>query len=455
MFSNMLNKLKIRFIGNGGMRAELSRGAIGSLTVKLGSTLLGLVLAVILARNLGPEGYGIYAYVFALVSLIAIPAQLGLPALVVRETAKAQVYAQWGMMRGLWRWSAFAVGGISVLLAFVALLLSELFSERFSSTQLTTFAFGIVLIPLVALGNLRGAALRGLRRVIQGQLSESVLRPGILILLVLAAVIYLAPARLSPAHVMGLNAVAATVSFIIGAILLWRARPGELAATPRPEYASRAWLTAAIPLALIAGMQLINKNTDIIMLGLFRSAEEVGVYKVVVTGAMLVAFGLQAVTMAISPHFARIYSQNDMERLQRLVTLSARAILLFSLPVVLILVFFGDVVLVRVFGKEYVSGQLPLAILAVGQLVNAAMGSVGMLLTMTGHEWETARAVVIAAIVNVILNLTFIPPFGMTGAAVATAITLIVWNLLMWWAVRQRLGIESMAFRIFPAKAIK
>lgn len=451
----MLTRIKQIILGKGGLRTELARGAIGSLSIKLGSTLLGLMLAVILARHLGPEGYGVYTFVLALVSLMAIPAQLGLPTLLVRETAKAQVNAQWGVMRGLWRWSTLAVGGISLLLALVALVMGNVLSDRFSSTQLTTFAFGIVLIPLVALGNLRGAALRGLRRVVMGQLPEFVLRPGILIVLVLAAAIYFSPDSLSPAHAMGLHVMAAALSFIIGAIMLWRVRPRGLVANPQPEYAARGWLAAAFPLALASGMQLINQNADIIMLGLFRSAEEVGIYKVVVTGAALVAFGLQAITMAISPHFARLHAQGDMARLQRLVTLSARAILLFALPIMLILVFFGDVVLGYIFGRGYVSGQKPLAILAIGQLVNAAMGSVGMLLTMTGHERDTARSVAIAAIVNVVLNLVLIPIFGITGAALAGAITLTVWNMVMWRAVHRRLGIESMAFRIFPVKTIK
>ena len=445
------NKFIKQLMGSGGLRTELSRGALGSVMLKFIGMSLGLLLAVILARTLGPASYGIYAYVFALISLLAIPAQLGLPSLVLRETAKAHATEQWSMMRGLWRWATLAVGLISVLLALLVLLIGSFMFERFTSVQLATFAFGLMLIPLIAMGNLRGAALRGLRRVVLGQLPELVLRPGILILLLIVAM-YLTPTRLSPSNAMGLHAVAAALSFAIGAIMLWRVRPRELVATPRPEYAMHAWLAAAWPLALVSGMQLINQNTDIIMLGLFCSAEEVGIYKVVVTGASLVVFGLQAITMAIAPHFARLHAQGDRERLQRLVTLSARVVLISSLPVVLVLVFFGDVVLAYVFGKEYISGQIPLAILAFGQLVNAAMGSVGVLLTMTGNERDAARGVAIAAIVNVILNLILIPLLGMTGAALSGAITLTVWNLVMWRAVHRRLGIESMAFRIYPVK---
>jgi O-antigen/teichoic acid export membrane protein len=174
---------------------------------------------------------------------------------------------------------------------------------------------------------------------------------------------------------------------------------------------------------------------------------------VAVSIATLVAFGLQAVTMVVAPHFARLYTQNDMARLQRLVTLSARAILAVALPVVLVLVLFGEPLLRLIFGEEYSGGYTPMAILAGGQLVNAAIGSVGVLLNMTGHERETARGVAIAAAANVALNLLLIPPFGLNGAALATALSMTLWNLVLWQAVRLRLNIDSMAFT--PASLVK
>lgn len=448
----MLKKINYKLFGQGEFRANLVRGAVGSLGVKLGGTLLGLLLAVLLARHLGATGYGTYSFVLAALTLMAIPTQLGLPTLLVRETAKAQVNAQWGVMRGLWRWATLTVGSISLLLAMVAVLIGLVFTTHFEASELATFAWGIVLIPLIALGNLRGAALRGLRRVVLGQLPEFILRPVLLSILILVAALYFAPGWLTSAHAMGLHVIAAAVAFVIGALLLWRSHPPELKDRPHPEYRTREWFAAAMPLALVSGMQIINQNTDIILLGLLRSAEEVGIYKVVVTGATLVAFGLQAAVMAISPYFARLHAQGDKQRLQRLVTLSARGILLFALPVVFVLVVWGEAVLETIFGAEYVAGKTALVILALGQLVNAAMGNVAMLLNMTGHGRETARAVAIAAVVNVSLNLMLIPLWGISGAALSGALTLTVWNLVMWRAVHRHLGIESMAFSRLPTK---
>lgn len=426
-----------------GLRAQLVRGGFGSLALKLVSAGLGFALAVILARVLGPAGYGVYAYVFALVSLLAIPAQFGLPHLVVRETARAQARAEWGLMRGVWRWSALAAAALAVTIALAAGLLAWGFADRFTGLQLATFAWGLALVPLMALGNLAGAALRGLRRVVQGQLPEFVLRPAGFLVLTAAGVLW--GGGLTAAAAMALHAAAAAGALVIGAWLLARRRPPPVRRSPAPVYQTRLWVNSAMPLALVAGMHVLHQHTDIVILGLFRDSGDVGVYRVAAQGAMVVAFGLQAINMVVAPQFARLHAAGDMASLQWTATFSARVILLLTLPLVVLLLFLGGPVIHFVFGPGYGAAYPALAILVVGQLCNAAFGSVAFLLNMTGHERDTARGLAMAVAANVMLNLLLVPLLGLEGAALATTITLGLWNALLWRAVRRRLGIDSTA----------
>jgi O-antigen/teichoic acid export membrane protein len=446
-FNPMHNGLA-RIIGPAGsVRSQLISGGLGTIANKVANTLLSLVLTILLARILRPEGYGIYAYVFALVSLLATPAQLGLPMLVVRETARAHATGEWGLMRGLWRWSTSVAGAFSIALTILAATVAWTFLDRFSSVQITTFAFGLLFIPLSALGILRGAALQGLHKVVQGQLPERVLRPALFALLLIVG-LYLFPKKpLNAAHAMALHALAASVAFIAGAWLLWRASPGPVAKA-KPIYNSRLWISSTMPLTLIAGMQFLNQYTDILTLGIFMPAGEVGIYQVAVQGAALVCFGQQAVTMVVTPYFAHLQALGDSQRLQRVVTVSARIALVLALPVTLICVLFGKYILQAFYGLAYIPGYTAISILALGQLVNALTGSVVSLLTMTGHERDAARGITVSAITNVALNFILIPLFGMNGAAMATAISMILWNVLLRRAVRQRLGLESMAFKL-------
>lgn len=436
---------RYRWLAGEGLGAQLARGGLGSVVLKLLSAGIALSITVLLARSLGPAGYGVYAYVLALVTLMAIPAEFGLPSLVVRETARAQVGRRWDLIRGMWRWAILAAATLSLGVAVVAGGLAWVLSERFTGLQLTTFAWGLLLLPLVALGNLVGAALRGLRRVLQGQLPELVLRPAGFLLLIAGVLIFGGP-RLGADTAMALHAGAAAGAFAIGAWLLARGRPRPVAQAT-PAYETRRWAGSAVPLALVAGMHLIHQQTDIVILGLFAASGEVGVYRVAAQAAAFVGFGLNAINMVVAPQFARLHAQGDRAGLQWMARFSARIVLLLTLPVVAVLVALGGPILEWVFGPEYGAGYLALAILAVGQLFNAAFGSVGFLLNMTGHERDTARGMAIAVTVNVGLNLLLIPPFGIAGAATATALTLGLWNLLLWRAVHRRLGIDSTALR--------
>lgn len=435
---------KVRALLSGdGLRAQLLRGGIGSLAIKAGNAVLAFAVAVVLARTLGPEGYGVYSFALAILMLTAIPAQVGVPQLIIRETAKAQADGNYGLMRGLWRWGNVAVALFSLAALLVVgglLLFTDVGGD---GTRVATLTVGIALIPLIALANVRGACLRGLRKVVQGQLPESIIRPALLLALVGIWAAFIVPDEgMTAQQSMGLYVTAAVITFVIGVWLLRRSRPAELTEKPEPIYESAAWRKAVIPLALISGLQLINNYADLIILGIFRSDEEVGIYRAVFQVALLVIFGLQAMNQVLQPHFARLYQRGDHDRLQRLVTTSARVTLALALPPVMIFIVFGADILGWVFGDAFRAGSVALAILVGGQLVRAFLGYGGALLSMTGYEQVAMRVAAYAAVGNVILNTILIPPFGLEGAAFSTALTFAMWHLALVWQIKNKTGIR-------------
>lgn len=429
-----------------GLRARLLRGGAGSIGVKVANTLLAFLLAVVLARSLGPKGYGVYAFAFALLTLLAIPAQAGLPQLVVRETAKAHALEDWSLMQGIWRWSTRFIFMFSLVLVFFVGSILWFGEAWINSDRRSTLLAGLLLVPLIALCLARGSALRGLGRVVRGQVPGNVVRPGLLILLLLMVAWIFPEHVFTPQNVMLLHVLASLIALVFVTVMLKNEQPNALCKVKYPREERVYWRRAALPLALVAGLQLINSQADIVLLGLIREDAEVGVYRVVVQMGNLVIFGLVAINQALHPHFAALYSSGELIKLQRLVTISARAILALALIPVGLFLFAGQPILGLIFGAEYIIGAMALAILAMGQLSNAAFGSVGALLNMTGHERDTMRGMMIAIVLNIVLNLTLIPRFGMAGAATATAVSFFVWNAILWFYVRRRLGIESSGF---------
>ena len=109
-------------------RHSLIKAFSGSALVKVFSLGLGFLLTLVLARVLSPAGYGVYSFILALITLLAIPAQMGVPEVVVRETAKFHASENWQTLNGLWRWSLLAVfitAIFAVTIASIGYLLYE------------------------------------------------------------------------------------------------------------------------------------------------------------------------------------------------------------------------------------------------------------------------------------------------------------------------------------------
>ncbi|MCO1600969.1 flippase [Desulfosporosinus nitroreducens] len=433
-------KMKMRSFRGEGLFANLLRASIASIALKLFYTIATLAINIILARIMGAEGYGIYSYALALTTIIAIPAQIGLPTLLTRNIAAYQIKEQWGLMRGILRFSNEVVILISLVFVFIAGVWA--YMGHYDVVRTTTFAWALLLVPLIALGSLRGATLCGLRRVFWGQLPDQLILPGVFLVFILIGLFK--KINISPSMAITMQVIAAFLAFIIGSWFLLRFLPVK-AKEILPEYDKRTWIRSILPLSFLAGMQIINNQTGIVMLGIFAPAADVGVFRVVVQGSSLVAFTLSAMNMALAPNFSRLYTVGDHERLQRAVTGSSRAILLTGVFVASIFIPFGHYILGYVFGEEYIRGYVAFSILCLGQLVNAGSGSVGYLLNMTGHERDTAIGVTVAAIVNIAFCFAFIPILGINGAALANTTTFFVWNVILVQQVYRRIGIISTA----------
>lgn len=438
-----VSSLMKRLLKGDSLRARMLKGGAGSILVKVSSLLLGFVLTIILARVMGPEQYGLYGFTLALVGLVAIPAQMGLPTLVVRETAKARTKQDWALMRGIWRWATRYIAVSSLLLFSLLGLGLFFFGDRMASNRLEALIIAMPLIPLVALGNVRGAALRGLRRVVLGQLPEKIIRTVALIGLSLLLLWFAGNDGFNAREALIMYVASAAIAFAIGAWMLQQAKPPEVRQETSTRIMALEWRHAVIPLAMISGLHLLNSKVDVLLLGFLRSDAEVGIYRVALQFANLVIFGLVAINMVLHPHFAALHAEGKKQELQRLTVLSARVIFALALPPALVFLFFGNWLITNIFGEAYAPASVALGILVAGQLVNAGMGSVGALLNMTGHERDTARGLFAAFVVNVVLNLLLIPHYGIEGAATATAVSFVVWNVILWRLVWKRLGINS------------
>ena len=232
------------------------------------------------------------------------------------------------------------------------------------------------------------------------------------------------------------------VAAVLAAVAL-RRLTGELTDPPRYVLRELFSFSAVSWAASLAGTGLVWADT--IILGIYRSAREVGVYSVATRLTLLATVVLSALTSAFAPQIADLYRRGNLDRLSSLYRVVTSWILRLSLPAFVVLVVFPKPLL-RIFGPGFAAGAAVTVILAAGQLFDVATGPTGYMLVMSGRPILTMANNLCALVLNIGLNVYLIPRYGIRGAAVAWALSIALINVakvVQVWATMRMLAFDA------------
>jgi O-antigen/teichoic acid export membrane protein len=216
------------------------------------------------------------------------------------------------------------------------------------------------------------------------------------------------------------------------------------------HYSSRAILTFSLPfLPMTLLRQATGLNLEIYLLGYLGSAETVGIFSAAAGTAFFISFGLNAVVRIYSTMASELHAKKEIGQLERLLQTVTYWSTCLSLPGAIGLGLFGDSVL-RLFGERFsTEGTAVLMILALGQLVNAVTGPVGVTLTMAGYSRLILVNNMVALIVNVALDWWLIGLWGVMGAAIGNTVVMTGLNLAYMLEAKRLVGVSSLSSKIF------
>lgn len=402
--------------------------------LQVGSKLLVVLSGVLLARVLGASGLGVYAFTLSSVTLGLLVCEFGMRSLHVREVAASLAQGRWGYLRSLLTYGPRIIFGAGVLVGSAAAVVILLQPDLSASTR-QTYLLACALLPCLALMRILISQSVGFGLVLQSQVMELLLYPGVVACGV--GLVYLAHAgRLEPEVAMAFQVIATVLTAAVLLVSLERRKPVDLKRLAG-KVETPVWVKSALPFLIMDTALALHGQMDTQIIGWMGDDATVGNYRIALQLAGLAAIGMSIVIQFGAPRIAHLFAAGDLVGLRtyyvRLQALGAASAGLVALT----LIIFGHWIINRLFGAEYAGAYVPMVVLALGFLGNAAFGPAGTLLLMTGGERQAGRWFWSTLVLNLALSPFLFHWFGAVGTAAATA-TAATFNHLLCWMTAQR-----------------
>lgn len=389
-----------------------------------------------IARDAGPAGYGVYAYVFSWMTILGYAAALGFDVSTLRFVPTYRERGAWPLLRGVIQYAErrAALAGIAVVVLGTVLIVTG----TDAPTLRLTFLIGLWLVPVWSLLWIRCALVRAYGRVVGGLAPDRLIRDGLLLVLLGIGGLGL-HWRIDAPIAMAATLLSSMIGLAWASLTARRCQPRALRTIPA-EYAARPWRRTAAPLVAVTIGEVLMNRTGVVLLGWSGNTGAAGVYALAFNIALVVALPRTAINAWLAPTISSLQARGERAALQRVVTRAAGWTLAGAIGLALPLGLAARPLLAW-FGRDFGVGLPILQILLIGQVIAAGGGSQMFLLTMTGHEDAAAFMLALAAGLNAVLSVALIAAFGPVGAGIAAAVSLLAWNAAMALFIWRRVGL--------------
>lgn len=397
--------------------------------------------SIIVANLAGDTIYGRYTYINAWLNIFCVLSLFGFHTLAVREIPKLKAAKNLEGAKHYWQHTFWWVLLNALLVAILGWTVLS-YAGKIGEHNQFAFKLAMVALPFWTLSLLLSGFLRGSKHIVDSQLPLKILLPTFYIVAIGFFAAFFG--YLTVNMIIGALLIALVLVFISSWFLLKKDEPWIIKKPKQIKYAN-AWTKVAFLFFFQGIIASLNSRFDILVLENYCSEAELAYYDIAIKISSLMGIVLLTVNLVIAPEISKLYANKQLKKLEMLVQRSIKIAFLATIPITFFLIIFGPMVL-KLFGKSFEAGYPILIIFTVVQIVNVGAGSVGNILNMTGHEKEVIVGILISLAFNVGLNLFLVPRFGMMGAALATGFSIVIWNIILWMAVKQKIGINASIF---------
>ena len=394
------------------------------------ASLSHLLLRIVLGKELGPSGLGLYTLVFTIYMFGMQFAAFGIGAALTKYVAqygddqrKIKEFVSSGIVGSLISGSVMGI----LLYLFSSTISINFFHnpEMTELLKLTALCFPFIAIQKSVIGTLNGLRKMKLYAVVNIVQNISVMLVSVILVLFL-----------------DMNVKGAVIGFVAPTILI-----GSLSLFLIKNHftAKRALIKTVIKevslfgfyVVLANSIGIINTQIDSLLIGHYMGETEVGYYAVAVMFMSAIVLLPQATQRVTTTSIARYYAENDLERIRHLIKGTMQKTLLISIAISLMFGLFGKNLIRLLFTDDFLPAYTPLLILTIGYSIYSSFVSVGSCLSSIGNVKIVFKISAMCAVMNTLLNIVFIPKYGLIGAAGATTLSLLFTTVINMYFIKR------------------
>lgn len=392
--------------------------------------LLQFIIRMIIARIGTQTDYGVFYLAIVVVSVVVVLASLGLQDGTTRYIAYLQGKTDSNKTGKIIVASLQISIAASIFLCIAFFLLAEPLALNIFHTRDLTRPLQLLslTVPFLTLSNILSSIFRGFRRVEAQAFTQSLQSLLFLLLLLPTALLGMSFNKVYYAYLAGI--LISCITLLVYA-LIKMPKLIKINEYKIDQKITKELLIFSLPLMGTSIFSMLTLYTDTIVLGYFKTPQDVGLYNAAYTLAFLITVPYTVLLMIFTPVASNLYSQNLISELKKDFAISTKWICFVTLPIFLVLLLFPEIVISFIFGPTYISAAPALRILSLGFIINALFGpNVGAMIAI-GQSRFLMWSVMTSALTNVLISVTLIPSMGIIGAAISSAVAMVLANILI------------------------
>jgi PST family polysaccharide transporter len=419
----MFQKIKNFLFKNTSSKQTVAKNTVWLSIANFGGRFIKAAVVIYAARVLGTAGWGLFSYATTLAAFFTLCMDPGVNWIVMREAGKATPNDRLKIFSTTFVLKIFLIAAGVVIVIFVAPFFS-------------TLAGATALLPIAAL-IIAGDTIRDFFSSFIRSMEKMEWEAGIFLLTNIAIVIFgfifliLKPTPVS----FGWGYVVGTTIGAIAAIGFLRNYFKTVFSHFSPKLIP-AILKVAWPFTITSALGLLLTTTDVLIVSWMRNASDVGIYSAAIRVIQILYLVPTVIQFSTLPLFSRL-ANKDNAGFRAVLERVIGVVFVASIPLALGGAILGTEIMRLVFGAAYASGGLSFKILMITMLVDYPAMIISNAIFAYNHQKSLIISSAIGGILNVGLDLLFIPSFGIAGSAVATLIAQTASNAYLWHAMKK------------------